>query len=153
MRPTTTLVGLLSMASAAMAMPTLPQEPVAGLVAESDTIELTSWPSSVNIFELPFKIVDTLFKPITERKYNSPDGRRVSLLDAVLEGVARGLEERARIEREKLEAEGANENDSTEPVTEDKPATEDGAKDDPAFEAMLSVFKGLSEQIQNQRND
>lgn len=157
MRPTTTLVGLLSVASAAMAMPTLPKEPVAALVAESDTNELATlglFGDVDDLFELPFKIGRSLLKPLTEKKFTTPDGRRISLLGLITEDMKRQI-----AEQERLEAEGADGNDSTEPgtenepATEGEPATEDGAKDDAAMEALVSVFKGLSEQIEKERND
>ncbi|KAJ3958544.1 hypothetical protein N0V92_004873 [Colletotrichum tropicale] len=164
MRPTTTLVGLLSVASAAMAMPTHPKEPVPALVAESDTNGLATLglvDEITDLFALPFKIGRTLFKPFTEQKFATPDGRRMSLLELLTEKMQRQILE--QIERERLEAEGADGNNPTEPGTEDEPstenepategepATEDGAKNDADLEAFLSVFKGLSGQAP--RND
>lgn len=155
MRPTTTLVGFLSVASAAMAMPTLTKEPVAALVAESDTNELATlglFGDVDDLFALPFKIGRSLFKPFTEKKFATPDGRRMSLLELLTERMKRDI-----AEQERLEAEGADGNNSTEPGTEDEPATEgepateDGAKDDADLEAFLSILKGLSEQAP--RND
>ncbi|KAJ0366351.1 hypothetical protein COL154_003941 [Colletotrichum chrysophilum] len=160
MRPTTTLVGLLSVASAAMAMPTLPKEPVAALVAESDTNELATlgFGEITDMFDLPFKIGRTLFKPFTEKKFATPDGRRMSVVELLIERMEREI-----AEQERLEAEGADGNNPTEPGTEDapaiegapategEPATEDGAKNDADIDAFLSIFKGLSEQAP--RND
>ncbi|KAF4872101.1 hypothetical protein CGCSCA1_v008670 [Colletotrichum siamense] len=135
-----------------MAMPTLPKEPVAALVAESDTNELATlglFGDIDDMFDLPFKIGRTLFKPFTEKKFATPDGRRMSLVELLIERMEREVAEQ--------EAEGADGNNPTEPGTEDAPATEgapateDGAKNDADIDAFLSIFKGLSEQAP--RND